>query len=77
MEIGVAYVGPDGNPFATRIVSATRVPEGQVALLSQFSQALWVVIAQKMLPAPSTSSAFADALADWTGPSLLSLGKRA
>ena len=72
MEVAIAY-GHEGNPFTTRLVSSRALPCERALLLNEFSQALWVSVAQRMLPPPEESQAFMDALAHSTGSTLFSI----
>ena len=59
--------------MACRLASVRSPTQEEIKLYSDFAQAFWFAIDQKMLPNPRDARKFHDAMVDWTGRELFEI----
>jgi hypothetical protein len=71
MLAAVPFWRDTGNPFNCRLATVRTPSPDEIKLYSDFAQAFWFAIDQKMLPNLRDAQEFQKALLAWTGRELL------
>gem|GEM_PF-1574764 len=71
--VAIPYRDQGGNPYNCRLLGSHSLEPEEVVLLTGFSQALWFLIGNGILPHPQASDAMRRMLTQWTGRALLEL----